>query len=305
MVSRYRTISFLSDYGTADELVGVVKSVVRTIAPDVTVIDVTHEVPPYDVRAGGLALARSAAYLAPGVVLAVVDPGVGTPRRALAVEVGDGQSVLVGPDNGLLAPAVALVGGATRAVILTNPDYRLPAPSATFDGRDVFGPAAAHLCNGVPLTDLGPEVDPSSLLPGVIPVARTDGDDLVAEVLWVDRFGNAELNVSPEDLAGWGDRVHVQFGQGGPVRTASAVEAFGQLTVGQLGWMIDACGLVALCLQQRSAAAELGLAAGSEVLLRSLNDGEEAGDDTDAGAASPSAATPVQLGGTHTARKPT
>lgn len=297
MALRYRTISFLSDYGTVDEFVGVVKSVVRTIAPEVAVIDVTHQVPPYDVRAGALALARSAAYLAPGVVLAVVDPGVGTARGAVAVEVGDGQSVLVGPDNGLLAPAVALVGGATRAVALTNPDYRLPAPGATFDGRDVFGPAAAYLCNGVPLTDLGPEVDPSSLRPGIIPVARTEGDDLLAEVLWIDRFGNAQLNLSPDDVAGWGDRVHVQFGQDGPARTASAVEAFGQLAAGQLGWMIDSSGLVALCLQQRSAADELGLAAGSEVVLRSLSN------DADTHPAPPPTATPVRLGDTDGGRK--
>ncbi len=112
---KYDTITFLSDYGLADEFVGVVKSVIRSIAPDVTVIDLTHDIDPHDVRGGGLALARSAQYLVPGVVLAVVDPGVGTPRRAIAIEVGEGQSVLVGPDNGLLAPAVAMVGGADRA----------------------------------------------------------------------------------------------------------------------------------------------------------------------------------------------
>src|SRR5690606_9165 len=114
---------------------------------------------PHDVRGGGLALARAAQYLCPGVVLAVVDPGVGTDRRAVAVEVGGGQSVLVGPDNGLLAPAVAMSGGATRAVELTNTDYQLPAPGPTFAGRDVFAPAAAHICLGTPLEDLGPEVD--------------------------------------------------------------------------------------------------------------------------------------------------
>ena len=149
MGRRYETITFLSDYGLADEFVGVVKSVVRSIAPDVTVIDLTHDVEPHDVRGGGLTLARSAQYLVPGVVLAVVDPGVGTPRRGIAIEVGDGQSILVGPDNGLLAPAVAMVGGADRAVALDNPEYQLPAPGPTFAGRDVFAPAAAHLCNGV------------------------------------------------------------------------------------------------------------------------------------------------------------
>ena len=113
---RFDTISFLTDYGLEDEFVGVVKSVIRSITPDVEVIDITHGVRRHDVRAGGLALARASQYLVPGVVLAVVDPGVGTDRRRVAIEVGDGQSVLVGPDNGLLAPAVAMVGGATRAV---------------------------------------------------------------------------------------------------------------------------------------------------------------------------------------------
>ncbi|HEX7168307.1 MAG TPA: SAM-dependent chlorinase/fluorinase, partial [Acidimicrobiales bacterium] len=154
MGRRHDTISFLSDYGTVDEFVGVVKSVVRSLAPHVTVIDVSHEVAPHDVRGGGLTLMRSAQYLAAGVVLAVVDPGVGTARRAVAVEVAGGEAVFVGPDNGLLAPAVAMAGGADRAVELTNADYHLPAPGPTFAGRDVFGPVSAHLCNGVDLLDL-------------------------------------------------------------------------------------------------------------------------------------------------------
>src|SRR5687767_10262500 len=214
MSPRYDTISFLSDYGLADEFVGVVKSVIRSIAPDVVVIDVTHEIPPHDVRAGGLTLARSAQYLAPGVVLAVVDPGVGTERRAVAVEVGGGQSVLVGPDNGLLAPAVAMVGGADRAVSLTDGAYHLPAPGPTFDGRDVFAPVAAHLCAGVDLADLGDLVEPSSLVPGVLPVSRSEAGTVVAEVLWVDRFGNAQLNVDPDDVAGFGDRVDLRCSGG-------------------------------------------------------------------------------------------
>src|SRR5712692_4781304 len=136
----YDTISFLSDYGLADEFVGVVHSVIRSIAPHAAVIDISHEIPPHDVRAGSLTLVRAVQYLAPGVVLAVVDPGVGTDRRAVAVEAGDGDRVFVGPDNGLLAPAVAMCGGADRAVELTNPDYQLAAPGPTFAGRDVFAP---------------------------------------------------------------------------------------------------------------------------------------------------------------------
>ena len=141
MGRRYETVSFLSDYGTEDEFVGVVHSVIRDLAPHVRVIDLTHGVAPFDVRAGSLALARCISYVASGVVLAVVDPGVGTPRRAIAVEVAGGEGVLVGPDNGLLAPAVAMAGGAERAVELTNEDHQLAAPGATFAGRDVYAPA--------------------------------------------------------------------------------------------------------------------------------------------------------------------
>jgi hypothetical protein len=158
MALRYDTITFLSDYGLTDGFVGVVHSVIRSIAPEVAVIDLTHGIEPYDVRGGGLALARSAPYLCPGVVLAVIDPAVGTSRRPIAVEIGDGAAVLVGPDNGLLAPVVQLYGGATRAVEITNEIYMLPTDSATFDGRDIFAPVAAHLCMGVELTDLGPLV---------------------------------------------------------------------------------------------------------------------------------------------------
>ncbi len=129
----------------------------------------------------------------------------------MAVEVGDGAAVLVGPDNGLLAPAVAMVGGAGRVVELTSPDHRLATPGASVDGRDVFAPAAAHLCNGVALTDLGPEVDPAGLRPGVLPLPQVEDDGLGAEVLWVDRFGNVQLNLGPEDLDALGatDRVAV------------------------------------------------------------------------------------------------
>src|SRR6478752_8346790 len=204
MGRRYDTVSFLSDWGLRDEFVGVVKGVLRDLAPHVHVIDLTHEIAPFDVRAGSLALARSISYLPTGIVLAVVDPGVGTARRAVAIEVAGGEGVLVGPDNGLLAPAVAMAGGAERAVELTNPEYQLAAPGATFAGRDVFAPAAAHICNGVDLSELGPDVDAALLLPATVPLPRDDGDAVVAEVLWVDRFGNCQLNVGPDDLpAAW------------------------------------------------------------------------------------------------------
>ena len=271
-MARYDTISFLSDYGTADEFVGVVRSVIRQLAPGVEVIDITHEIPPYDVRAGGLALARSAQYLAPGVVLAVVDPGVGTARRGVAIEVGDGVSVLVGPDNGLLAPAVAMVGGATRAVEVTNSEYRLVAPGPTFDGRDVFAPAAAHLSNGVDLLELGPEIDTMTLMPATMPITREEQGTLVAQVLWTDRYGNLQLNVDPDEVEAFGDRIGLRFG--GTDRTAVRRTTFGEVGPGEVGLIVDSYGLLAIVADRHSAAAELNLGTGDEVVLVDLGDDE-------------------------------
>lgn len=266
-MSRFDTISFLTDYGTADEFVGVVKSVIRTIAPDVAVIDVTHDIEPHDVRAGGLALARSAQYLAPGVVLGVVDPGVATERKAIAIEVGGGQSYLVGPDNGLFAPAVSLVGGATGAIVLDNTDYHLPSPGPTFDGRDVFAPVAAHLCNGVPFHDLGTPIDPQKLLPGVMAVSEQDDEGAIkAEVLWIDRFGNIQLNVDPADLASWPNHVAVEGGR--TTRTAERVRAFAEIPTGSIGLLTDSYGLLAIAVDRGSAAFELEVAEGDALTLR-------------------------------------
>lgn len=275
---RFDTVSFLTDYGTADEFVGVVKSVIRDLAPHVGVIDLTHEIAPFDVRAGSLALARCIGYVAGGVVLAVVDPGVGTSRRAIAIEVADGAGVVIGPDNGLLAPAVAMAGGAERAFELTNPEYQLQAAGATFAGRDIFAPAAAHICNGVDLAELGPEVDPILLLPGTIPLPREDGDALVTEVLWVDRFGNCQLNVGPDDLlTTWGASLQLQIGRpsdpnGVTVRRAVRATSFAELAGGAVGLVLDSYGMLAISLDQRSAAEELGIGAGDQIVLVGLDD---------------------------------
>lgn len=273
MAPRFDTVTFLSDYGTGDEFVGVVHSVIRSIAPHVHVIDLSHEVPAHDVRAGSLMLGRAAQYLCPGVVLAVVDPGVGTQRRGVAIEVGGGQSYLVGPDNGLLASAVAMSGGATAAVELSNPDFQLPAPGATFAGRDVFAPAAAHLCNGLPLDQLGPPVDPLTLLPGLLPLPR-EGDDgaLVADVLWVDRFGNCQLNVGPEEIDHLGARVQLRWRD--DVRTAERADTYQHIPGGQVGLVTDSYGMLAICLGTRSAAGELRIAVGDEITLGPPADGD-------------------------------
>jgi S-adenosylmethionine hydrolase len=285
MAPRFDTITFLSDYGTADEFVGVVHSVIRSLAPEVHVLDLTHEIPPYDVRAGSLTLGRAAQYLCPGVVLAVVDPGVGTERRGVAIEVGGGQSYLVGPDNGLLASAVAMCGGATAAVELTNLEYQLPAPGPTFAGRDVFAPAAAHLCNGVPLADLGAAVDPLTLLPGLLPLTREEDGALVAEVLWVDHFGNCQLNVDPEEVAAFGDTVLLRWGD--DARLAVRRPTYEGIDAGQVGLVVDSYGMLSVCLGRRSAAAELRMPVHTEVTLSASSD--------DAAEAAPGTTSPVTL----------
>ncbi|MGH9132949.1 MAG: SAM hydrolase/SAM-dependent halogenase family protein [Ilumatobacteraceae bacterium] len=273
---RYDTVSFLTDYGTRDEFVGVVKSVIRDLAPHVGVVDLTHEIDPFDVRAGALALARCIGYVPRGIVLAIVDPGVGTERRAVAIEVAGGAGVVIGPDNGLLAPAVAMAGGAERAVELTNPDYQLAGAGVTFAGRDVFAPAAAHLCNGVELMALGDEVDPAVLTPGTIPLPRTDGDAIVAEVLWIDRFGNCQLNLGADDLEGWDDRVSLHLGDatdptGVSVRTAARTTNFTGIG-GGIGLVLDSYGMLAICLDRRSAAEELGIAPGDQIAVVPLTE---------------------------------
>jgi len=260
-------VSFLSDYGLADEFVGVCKAVILRAAPSAQIIDVTHGILPFDVRAGALALARSVQYLPPGVVLAIVDPGVGTDRRAVAVEVETG--ILVGPDNGLLAPAVAMLGGARRVVSLTNPDYQLEAPGATFAGRDIFAPAAGYLAAGTPLEALGELVDPMSLVPGTVPLPRDENGRAAGEVLWIDRYGNAQLNIDPGDLAALGVEP------GGPVdvecghdrRTGRWVGSYAEAKPHELAVVVDSYGLVSLTLDRRPAAEELGLKAGSAVTL--------------------------------------
>ncbi|MXW76205.1 MAG: SAM-dependent chlorinase/fluorinase [Acidimicrobiaceae bacterium] len=275
MAARFDTISFLSDYGHEDEFVGVVHSVIRSIAPHVAIIDVTHGITPHDTRAGGLALARAANYLCPGVVVAVVDPGVGTRRRAVAIEVGDGASYLIGPDNGLLAPAVGLVGGATRAIELTSQDHRLPlAGGATFDGRDVFAPAAAHLCNGVPLEQLGEDIDTTGLVPGVLSVSQIEGDELVAEVLWIDRFGNCQLNVDPADIDHLGTTMLVIMAN--TEKIGMRTEAYDQIPTGRAGLMVDSSGLLSLAIARGSAASEFNLAEGDEIRL-AATDGQQGG----------------------------
>ncbi len=271
---RSSTVFFLSDYGLRDEFVGVVHAVLRRLVPGAVVVDLTHDVPPFDVRAGSEALLRAVPFLGSGVVLGVVDPGVGAGRRGLVIEAG--TLWFVGPDNGLLVPAAEAAGELHHVVEL---DVGTDA-SPTFDGRDVFAPVVAALCDGTPCDQLGEAVPVDELVRVPRPVCErgrmSDGRRILrAEVTWVDRFGNVQLAASatalPEDVpvltataepvpgkavAGWGGTEIV-----------SRVRAFGDLGAGEVGVLVDANGRLALVVREGSAALRLGVGTGDLVTL--------------------------------------
>jgi S-adenosylmethionine hydrolase len=236
-------------------------------APGLTILDITHDIPAHDIRAGGLALVRAVQYLPDGIVLAVVDPGVGTDRRMIAVEVEDG--VFLGPDNGLLAPAVAMVGGAQRAYSITNEELQLASPGPTFAGRDILAPAAGHLASGIPLDALGDEIDPVGLAPGLVGLPTEEDGTLVGEIWWVDRFGNCQLNIDPEELAAHGVTVgaSLELRFRDQARMARFVRTYADAKPSELVVLVDSYGLVSIALDRRSAAAELDLRAGSGVTV--------------------------------------
>lgn len=255
----YRWVSFLTDYGTVDGFVAACKGVLAQRAPDVTVLDVTHEVPPQDVRRGAAVLAQTLPWLPPAVHLAVVDPGVGTARRGVAVVTGRG--VLVGPDNGLLVPAADALGGATAAYALSDPAHHLPRVSATFHGRDVFAPVAAALCTGLDPARLGPPVTDLVRLPD-LPV--TTGPGLLrAAVLSVDGFGTVQLAAPAEHLDRLGPDLLVA---GRPARRG---RTFADVPPGELVVLADSAGQVAVAVNRGRAAAVLGVGPEGTVEIRS------------------------------------
>ena len=263
-------ISLLTDYGLNDEFVGVMKSVLTDMAPQARITDLTHGIPAFDVRAGSLALARAVQYVPAGIVIAVVDPGVGSARRAIAVEVAGGRGIFLGPDNGLLASGIAMAGGADRAFELTNTDLHLAAPGTTFAGRDVFAPVAAFLANGGALEDVGNEIDTASVMPGLVPVASDEthasyGSGLRCEVTWVDAFGNCQLNVGSDDVAHFGQVLRLVIGD--DVRSARVVSHFADIDGGAIGAVIDSYGMVALAVDRGSASDALRITAGDAVLV--------------------------------------
>jgi len=261
-----RSITFLSDYGLADEFVGVVHAVIAHECPSARVIDIAHNVPRQSVLGGALMLARSLPYAPPGVHLAVVDPEVGARRRAVALRTALDDRLLVGPDNGLLLPAAERFGLVVEAVEISHSPWRLEPVSATFHGRDLFAPVAARLAAGEALADAGTPVDPDELVRLEMPTPEK-GDDgrLTAHVMVVDGFGNIQLDARPDDLeARMGDPVAV----GGDGRSARYVRTFADAEPGELLLYEDAAGMLALAVNGGEAAAELGgLAPGDTVAI--------------------------------------
>jgi S-adenosyl-L-methionine hydrolase (adenosine-forming) len=292
-----RVVSLLTDYGLADGFVGALHSVLRARLPLVPIIDLTHEVRAQDVRAGSLALKRAAPYLPEGVVVAIVDPGVGTRRRPIAVRPASADITFIGPDNGLLPPAIDVLGGPVIAVELDNPAYRLSAPGPTFAGRDIFAPAAAFLADGGDLSALGQRVGTGTLVRLRPPECRERGGWFEIEVTWVDRYGNVQLAAGHDALDGRRGfsvaraRPSVSQGPGKPPTVPAApnpgasrpntgtswparvVRTFADLAPGELGILVDSYGSLALCLNGASAADVLGASEQDVFSLRPI-DGE-------------------------------
>ena len=261
-------ITFLTDFGLQDDFVGTCHGVIKRIAPDAEIIDITHGIPPQAVLQGALVLANTLPYMPVGVHLAVIDPGVGGHRRALALSDGEGR-LYIGPDNGLLLPA-AERAGIVEAHELANPAYALESVSRTFHGRDLFAPAAAHLARGVALGELGPPIDPEALLRLELPEPSFGEGVLHATTLYVDSFGNIALNLTRDDL----DRVgvvpgtRVELDVSGERYYAVATRTFTDARTGDVILFEDSYGNMSIAISNGDAAAMLHALIGRPLSIR-------------------------------------
>jgi len=270
-----RPVCFLSDFGLADDFVGTCKGVMHRIAPGVSIVDLTHDVPDFGVETGAELLQHATRYMpADALYLAVVDPGVGTERRGIALRTGSG-ALLVGPDNGLLVAAAESLGGISGAVALTEQRFHLHPVSNTFHGRDVFAPVAAHLVAGVGLSDLGEAVDTASLTclgPGS--AAAEEGGGLTTRILSIDHFGNARLSgTTDESGLEYGDALKVDVGAG--EMSVRYVETFGSARAGELVLVPDSYWRLSLAINKGNASQALSLRVGGQVRLLSSIDHDD------------------------------
>jgi S-adenosylmethionine hydrolase len=261
-----RPITFLSDYGLEDDFVGVCHAVIARIAPDARVVDLTHGLERHDVRTAAMVLRRSLPFCAPGIHLAVVDPGVGTARRAIALRTTEEDRILIGPDNGLLSLAAQRFGGIAEVVDVTRSAHRLEPVSATFHGRDIFAPVAAHLAAGAPLGDAGDPIDADEIVRADMPLALLEEGELFAHAVGFDRFGNVMLDVEHAELTGSGFRL----GHGVDVNGRHGVYAttFADVAPGELILYEDAYRTLALAVNRGSARELLGVQRDDELRIR-------------------------------------
>lgn len=260
----YAWLSLLTDYGLDDGFVAACHGVVAALAPQTRVIDITHLVGPGDVARGAAVLAQTVPHLPPAVHVAIVDPSVGTGRRPVAVAAG--ESILVGPDNGLLTPAADALGGVVAAHTLTNDALWRRPVSATFHGRDIFCPVAARLTFGTALDDVGPAVDEASLVRLPAPVARVGPDRIEAQTVTIDRFGNVQLCSGPPMQWAFGWRLLVEVGD--RHEPATYAETFAAVPIGELAVLVDSAAMVAVAVNGGRAADRLAVSPGAMVTIR-------------------------------------
>jgi S-adenosyl-L-methionine hydrolase (adenosine-forming) len=285
-------VSLLSDWGERDPSPAICRGVILGIASEALVVDISHEVDKYNVRHGALLLWCSLPFLPIGAHVAVVDPGVGTPRRAVALETARGD-YLVGPDNGLLLPGADRLGGIRRSHLIENPAYRLPLVSSTFHGRDVFSPAAAHLAVGVPLEQIGSPIDPDSLVTLAWPTPTIRFGEIELNVIYVDTFGNAKLSGLTADLVEAlgtlqrGEELVVEVGSSDKPKAHLLrwVSTFGDVDPGAALLYEDSYGRLCLAVNQGNAAKKLGLAEEEVVIvsrprLQAMHDSSPTADGT-------------------------
>jgi S-adenosylmethionine hydrolase len=267
--SRRPVISLLTDYGTTDEFAGVLHGVIAMICPEARVIDLTHGIGRHDTRGGAAILAQSLPYLPVGVHLAVVDPTVGSDRRAVALRLADGR-MLVGPDNGLLWPASQAGGGVEQAVEISQSPWRREPVAATFHGRDIFAPVSAHLAAGKPFDQAGTPLEPALLVRMEEPRARTEGGALLVTATNADRFGNVQLGADSDDISGLGvglgADVHVRLPSGESCRATYTV-TFSDVAEGELILFEDSNHRLALGVNHGSALVRLELRAGDQLRI--------------------------------------
>jgi S-adenosylmethionine hydrolase len=264
-------VTLLTDYGAQSEFPGICHGVIRRICPDAAIVDITHGIARHDIRHGALVLRTALPYMPVGFHVAVVDPQVGTERRAVAVRCADGN-VLVGPDNGVLSLAAETAGGASEAVDVSRSKHRLEPVSATFHGRDVFAPVAAALAAGAPLAEAGDPLGIDTLARLELPQPERTAEGLRAHALLIDVYGNVTLDVRHEDLPATGLALgrQLEVTAGGTTRPATFTSTFADLPAGQLLLYEDASRTLALAVNRGDAASELGLGPDDEVLLTPL-----------------------------------